>query len=361
MIKTSALRPVVAIPARNEEKRLPTLLAALAAQTWQAASGSPLGVVVVLNNCDDGSRDAVSTVIATEPRLAINLLDLHFEVGDAHVGRARRLAMETALASGSSPEEVALLTTDADAVPSTDWVEANLRHLCEVDLVGGVIQGDQTEEAQLGPGFRRRASLHLQYSQLTDRLAAALDPIAHDPWPRHRDHTGASLAVRGSVYAAVGGLPALPFREDLGFVSRVASAGYRLRHPMDVRVTVSARLVGRAAGGMADCLKEWMREEASGAPLLVEDPRRVLARVTRRRRLRQLDHASLADRVALAYDLGLDPAALSDAGARPLSGDHLAEVLAFEEPDAPATIPVVEAITTLEVILTQIEEIARAA
>ena len=55
---------------------------------------------------------------------------------------------------------------------------------------------------------------------LADHLASLLDFVPHDPWPRHSDHTGASLAVRGDVYAAVGGIPPLPFREDIGFVAR---------------------------------------------------------------------------------------------------------------------------------------------
>lgn len=361
MSRNAGLWPIVAIPARNEEKRLPLLLAGLARQTWQAHSGHPLHVVVVLNNCDDESRAAVIDTATREPRLSVELIDRHFAGDDAHVGTARRLAMDTALHSASDPEYLAILTTDADAVPREDWIDANLRHLGEVDLVGGLIRGDAAEEAQLGPGFRRRADLHLGYAAMTDRLAAMVDPLAHDPWPRHRDHTGASLAVRGDVYAAVGGLPALRRREDLAFVSRVAAAGYRIRHPLDVETAVSARLVGRATGGMADCLKEWMREEATGAPLLVEDPHRILARLTRRRRLRQLDDATVAERIAVARDIGVDPAGFCDDRGAPLSAGHLVELFAGDEPDAPATVAIDVAVAEAERLLAQIEEISRAA
>ncbi|BDA83294.1 hypothetical protein Sa4125_08360 [Aureimonas sp. SA4125] len=361
MSKAGEHWPVVAIPARNEERRLPALLAALAGQSWQRHSGRPLAVVIVLNNCVDGSSAAVAAAIDAEPRLSVTLINIQLPAEDAHVGNARRLAMDTALASAEDRQHCAILTTDADAVPPSDWVDANLRHLNDVDLVGGIIRGNEAEEAQLGPGFRRRASLHLHYAKLTDRLAAWIDPIEHDPWPRHRDHTGASLAVRADVYAAVGGLPTLPLREDIAFVSKVVAAGYRLRHPLDVRIDVSARLVGRAKGGMADCLKEWMREEALGTPLLVEDPLRVIARLSRRRRLRQLEHASVADRVALAYEIGVDPGVLCDSGGNPLPGARLVEGFAVGEPDAAATVPIDAAIAAVEVMLGQIREIARAA
>ena len=118
------------------------------------------------------------------------------------------------LAAEAAPAGV-ILTTDADASPADSWVEANLRALAVgVDIVGGYIVGDPDEEARLGPGFLHRARLHARYGELRDELAALIDPLDHDPWPRHHDHTGGSLAVRSSVYRAVGGMDAVPFRED---------------------------------------------------------------------------------------------------------------------------------------------------
>jgi hypothetical protein len=37
-------------------------------------------------------------------------------------------------------------------------------------------------------------------------------------------------------------------------------------------VQVSARLQGRAKGGMADCIRSWVKAEANGLPHRVEDP-----------------------------------------------------------------------------------------
>jgi hypothetical protein len=113
-----------------------------------------------------------------------------------------------------------------------------------------------------------------------------LEPVDYDPWPRHQDHTGASLAVRAEVYHRVGGIPALAFREDVAFVERIRSAGFRLRHALDVRVRVSARLDGRAENGMSDCLNRWIKAEMNGQPHLVEPPEAILEKLLQRRRHR---------------------------------------------------------------------------
>jgi len=281
------LRPVVAVPAKNEAARLPKLFSALAQQTWLSAANEFLDVVVVLNNCDDHSAAIVDAASTQHGGLRLHVIDINFPPPWAHVGSARRLAMERALSIGG-PHSV-LFSTDADAAPAADWVEASLRVIAAgADLVGGQIVGDRDEEFLLGRGFIRRATHHLEYVGLVDRLTSLVAPDVHDPWPRHVDHTGASLAVRGHVYQAVGGIPPISFREDVAFVAKAVAKGYRLRHPLEVRVGVSARLDGRARGGMADCLKAWLAAEAAGQPQLVEDAATVLARLTRRHRKRAL-------------------------------------------------------------------------
>jgi hypothetical protein len=281
-------KPIVAVPVRDEAERLPALINALACQTWILRTRQILPVVLVLNNCRDDTTGVLKASAAQQPLLAIAVVDIDFPPDSAHVGSARRLAMEEALRR-VGPNSI-LLTTDADAVPAPNWIDANLAAIENgADLVGGYIMGDHHEEALLGPGFLRRSTRHLHYAWLVDQLSALVDPMPHDPWPRHSDHTGASLAVRGEVYQAVGGLPPLPFGEDVAFVNAVCRAGYRLRHPLDVQVVVSARLQGRATGGMADCLKGWVDAAAQGLPHLVEDPLRVAARLRRRRVMRSSD------------------------------------------------------------------------
>lgn len=355
--------PVVAVPARNEEKRLPALLAGLAAQTWLLQGhGNRLPVVIVLNNCQDASAAVVADCASRFPGLAIEALEVEFDQPKAHVGSARRLAMDTALAASADPARSVILTTDADSVPAAGWVENSLRHVASgVHLVGGQIIGDAAEEQRLGPDFKQRAGFYSRYAALCDRLASLIDPLPHDPWPRHRDHTGASLGVRADVYRDLGGMPLLPLREDLTFVSRLRAAGFLLSHPLDVRVSVSARLAGRARGGMADTLKDWMRDGAAGAPVLVEAPARVRERSLRRRLLRGLDGAAAEERAAIAGSLGLQPRLLQAEDGAPLPGAWLIETLAPDAPDAPPTVPVEAAIAAVEAMIEEAEEKAHAA
>ena len=60
---------------------------------------------------------------------------------------ARRVVChDTALAL--APKNCVLLTTDADAIPRHDWIEANLRAIASgADLVAGHIVGNKQEEA----------------------------------------------------------------------------------------------------------------------------------------------------------------------------------------------------------------------
>lgn len=326
--------PVVAVPARNEEALLPRLVAALARQTAIPRLGRPLPVVLVLNNIEDGSRRVVRAAARQATNLDVTVVDVEFPPERAHVGSARRLALD--IAARRAPHGV-VMTTDADAVPADDWVEENLRAIrAGAHLVGGRIIGDPEEERRLGQGFLHRARAHARYQALCDELAALLDPIAHDPWPRHHDHTGASIAVRSDVYRAVGGMDPLPFREDLAFVAKARAAGLRLRHAPEVAVTVSARTIGRARGGMADCLRNWIREETEGVPLLVECPGEVESRLRLRRAIRDLD-------------------------TEPLLACELIERFAADDPDARGTVAAASAIAMLERRLGELKGLAYAA
>jgi hypothetical protein len=329
----------VAVPARNEAIRLPRLLDALARQTVHPRLVAPLDVILVINNTSDASAAVARAVAAAHPRLQLLVVDVTYPPERAHVGTARRQAMD--LAAATAPDGV-ILTTDADAVPAVDWIARTLDALrTGADLVGGRIVGEPEEEARLGPGFAHRAALHARYAALCDELAALIDPLDHDPWPRHHDHSGASLAVRAAIYRRLGGMDPLPFREDLGFVGKARAAGLRLVHPGDVVVTVSARTEGRAPGGMADCVRTWVREEAAMAPVLVESPGRVEERLRLRRALRDLSHDAPAAR-ALLRGRGL---ACGDA-ARSVAA--LIEDYAADDPDAPATTPALVAMGDME-------------
>ncbi|MCJ2095994.1 glycosyltransferase [Methylobacterium sp. J-072] len=302
---------VVCIPARNEEERLPLLLASLARQDGFSAE-APLRVVVLANNCTDGTVAAIrvlqeSGALAT---VALRVIEAALEGVQAHVGTARRMALNSGadwLDAETGPDGI-LLTTDADARLPADWVAANLRALRAADVVGGrlVIDAD-------GAADPRLAELHARIERYwagVRRLEDILDPPPHDPAPRHGDHTGASLAVPVALYRAVGGLPPLPCGEDNAFVSLLRESGARLRHCPDVRVMVSTRHQGRVSGGMATEMARRARVLA-GEPYLLPEAAHWQALVLRRAALRRAFHLAGPARAEACARLGLSADALA--------------------------------------------------
>ena len=308
-------RCVVCIPARNEAERLPLLLASLAGQV--ELSGR-LRVVVLANNCTDGTAAVVRDRQETGAwgSLEIRLIEAELHGTEAHVGTARRRALEAGadwLTADGVPDGI-LLTTDADARLPADWVAANLRALEHADVVGGRLVIDDDGDAD-----PRLADLHARierYWSGVRRLEDLLDPPAYDPAPRHGDHTGASLAVPVALYRAVGGLPPLPCGEDNALVGLLRAHGARLRHCPDVRVTVSARHQGRVSGGMATEMARRTRV-LEGEAYLLPEAAHWQALILRRAALRRTFRLQPAARAAACAQLGLDADDLASVGACP--------------------------------------------
>ncbi|MFN4088099.1 MAG: glycosyltransferase [Alphaproteobacteria bacterium] len=349
---------VVCVPVHNEEERLPRLCRALAEQV--GLDGRPLApealrVVFLLNNCSDRSRQAADAAAARHGSLAIEIVDVVLPPHAAHVGTARRMAMNIGARTfhRAGIPCGALLATDADAIPASDWVAANLAALAEgADVVGGALSHLPDEEARLPDAVRLRGRRLRNYRAALDTLEAAIDPLPYDPAPRHWDHTGASLAIAAATYRRVGGLPPLRCREDLALVAAVRRAGGRVRHCPAVRVQVSARLAGRAAGGMAHTLSAWADAARRGTPVLVEDPAASEARFRSRAALRSLFAAHRDGRSnatdELAAQIGLAPRAMERAVRHAVSEGALLETLVPEPADPPATMPLAGALAAIE-------------
>jgi GT2 family glycosyltransferase len=305
---------VVCIPARNEAERLPRLLASLAAQDGVSAR-APLRVVVLANNCTDGTVAAIRSVEASGllAALALRLIEVDLVGAEAHVGTARRRALDAGadwLAADRHPDGI-LLTTDADARLPANWVAANLRALQDSDIVGGrlVIDDDGADDPDL-------TALHgriERYWSGVRRLEDILDPPPHDPAPRHGDHTGASLAVSAALYRAVGGLPPLPCGEDNALVGLLRAHGARLRHCPDVQVMVSSRRQGRVSGGMATEMARRARV-LDGEAYLLPEAAHWEALVLRRAALRRAFTLPPAARAAACAKLGLGADDLASVG-----------------------------------------------
>jgi hypothetical protein len=297
---------IVIIPARNEEAGLGATLDGLGAQVDVA--GSPLAkesfeILLLLNNCTDNSMAVAQAWKAAHPGIALHIVERRLTRKYAHVGMARRMLMDTAwrrltrtarlthtfssdLAARSAK---AILSTDADTVVAPDWIARNLRALREgADAVGGAIRLKPGDLERL-PSAARQAYLRDQrYQRLVAELEDLIDPQAGDPWPRHLEHFGASLACRPEMYARAGGVPPISQLEDVAFVDQLRRMDARLRHDPKVVVHTSSRMHGRVGAGLSKQLSLWQRMSERGEEHTVLSAAWLTHRFGVLRRLREL-------------------------------------------------------------------------
>lgn len=256
---SATVRAVVAIPARNEAEALPLALAALARQHDEAGIRVPSGayeVLVLLNNCRD---DSAAALRAVAPRLDLQLRVLAVELPAflAHAGAARHLAMAAAADRLDGPDG-ALLTTDADSRVGRRWLARNLRAL---ETGAAAVAGEvvPTDAAHLPASLRRWVRLEQRYRDVLIDLAAAL-PGARPSAAERAAWSGASLGMTLAAFRAVGGVPIVPVGEDKALLDSCVRSGLAVRRDRRIRVGTSARLDGRAPGGMASTWRAWSAE-----------------------------------------------------------------------------------------------------
>lgn len=249
-------RPVVvAIPARDEEERIGPCLAALARQRGAACDD----VVLLLNNCTDASADVARACAGALP-FRVHVAERVFPPELAHAGTARSAAMAVA-AELAGPEGL-LLTTDADGAADRDWIANTLAAVARgAEVVCGRAVLTPAEAAMIPRHLHDDDAVECRYGALLDEIHHRLDPDPDDPWPRHTEHSGASIAVTVEAWARAGGVPAAPSGEDRAFLRALRRVDARVRHAPDVVVTVSGRTVGRAPGGMAETIARRMLEQ----------------------------------------------------------------------------------------------------
>lgn len=211
----------VVVPAHDEAE-----LVAAALESVVAAAGRvdvPVEIVVVSN----GSTDATSQVARARGATVL-------ELPSAGVGAARALGAAVSL-RGRDPRGLWLASTDADSRVPSSWLS---HHLELADAGADVVLGTVCLDDHHLPD-------HAEWWR-TYRHPIGLDAHPHVH--------GANLGVRGSTYVAAGGFADLDRDEDVDLVRRLRDVTDRIVTTDGSAVVTSARLVGRAVGGVADDL-----------------------------------------------------------------------------------------------------------
>jgi glycosyltransferase involved in cell wall biosynthesis len=221
---------VVVIPAHNERAKLPSCLRAVL--TAALCAPIPVVIVVVLDDCDDGSADLAGQYGP----------DVHFiRVGVHNVGAARAVGFAHARSLLGHDTKCWYATTDADSRVDPGWLVHQLG--LGVDMVLGVVR--VTDWCQHQP-------------EVAERYLESYGQADGD-----HDHIhGANMGFSGRAYWRVGGFRALASGEDVDLVERFEAAGYCIHRDTELSVITSARTQARAPHGFAHHLKQLGRSAA---------------------------------------------------------------------------------------------------
>jgi glycosyltransferase involved in cell wall biosynthesis len=304
------METVVAIPVRDEAKRIGNCLAALSRQSVPAGH-----VVLLLNNCTDQTADVVKSLPQAAHRL--HMIERRLEGSSASAGVARGLAMDRA---ASLIRDGVILTTDADGEVPRNWIELNLKAIQQgADAVCGRAVIDPIEALLIPQHLHDDDAREVAYGQLLDQIRSIILPDAADPWPRHQEDSGASLAITASMFRRIGGLPRLPSGEDRALIESLRSIDARVRHDLQISVVVSGRIEGRAGGGMADTIRRRIIQQDEFVDDRIEPAWLAFRRLVLKRQFGVLwrDPAGMHE---FAQMLGVAPVLMADAVAAPYFG-----------------------------------------
>jgi hypothetical protein len=290
--------PVIgAIPVKNEEAQIGACLRSLCNQTRKFDR-----LVLLLNNCTDATADICHQFQSRVHGIEIHEVTLKGPLASA--GEARRRALELA---GDSGQETIILTTDADAILPPSWVEQNVREIAAgADAVCGMAEIHSQDAAMIPRALHEDDRRETFLLSILDEMMSMLAPDPFDPWPRHQQQSGASIAVRSSALDFAGGPPRVTSGEDRALIEQLRLIDARVRHAPDILVHVSGRLDGRAVGGMAETIKRRLvcQDDLTDAKLepAIDAYRRAMARGSL---IAAWEHK--IDGMNLARDLLIDP------------------------------------------------------
>jgi glycosyltransferase involved in cell wall biosynthesis len=226
---------VVAVPARNEERRIIAAIDSVLAAAEAVDPHVTVAVSVAADGCTDRTVELLEDVADTTSRIRV----LSGRWNSA--GGARRAAVANGVESLASCGPIAaqatwIATTDADSQVPHDWLTRQLRYADSGhDAVAGIVE--------------------LKHDD--DRTDDLISRFARNYFVGEGTHThvhGANMGIRASAYAAAGGFPAIQRSEDRLLWNELVRLNFRVVSPVALTVATSGRLSGRVVGGFADAM-----------------------------------------------------------------------------------------------------------
>ncbi|MGI4021164.1 MAG: glycosyltransferase [Janthinobacterium lividum] len=290
------LKVSIIVPARNEARNIRKTLDALRLQT--DSNGIPINpqlyeVLVLVNNCSDQSFTIVQNYQKKYTAFPLHVAEIVLPPKKANIGFVRRLLMDEAYRRLTINENFKgiIASTDGDTQVDTCWVYHIMQEVANgCDAVGGRILTRRNKNISRIYHLRDVA-----YRSLLSQAEALIDPEDHDPWPRHFQYFGASMAVTCKVYHQVGRLPQVPYLEDNAFHQALQRMDIRIRKTPAVKVYTSTRMAGRVEVGFSEQLKKWSGYTKNGYTQEVEPVESCLTKFKSRQVLRQCWEAHLND------------------------------------------------------------------
>lgn len=240
MIATTMIDAVgVVVPAHDEEALIGECLRSVRTALRRLDGQCRTAVTVVLDRCTDRTPSRVAAELAGWP--GARSLPVRHRPAGAGVGYLRDLGVRDIVRRlcPAPPKRIWLLSTDADTTVPAHWVTEHLRHArAGAHGVAGLA------ELSGEPGLSAEA---------LERYRAILDDGMDGD--THQHVYAANLGLRADVYHRCGGFPPDGPGEEHRLWKAMATSGRRLHRPTQPRVRTSARLRGRAEGGLADLLR----------------------------------------------------------------------------------------------------------
>ncbi|GAB2700682.1 glycosyltransferase [Mucilaginibacter koreensis] len=267
----SNLQVCTIVPVRNEAESLWETLEALRLQTDEhkhPVRPYTYEVLVLINNCTDHSYEIAKRYQQAYPEFQLHIDHIQLPQPLANIGTVRRMLMDEAYSRlhRAGNKNGIIASTDGDTLVDSQWIYHIMEEIAQgSDAVGGRIL------TQNHVGAARRSHLRdVTYRCLLAQAEALIDPLSHDPMPRHFQYFGASLAVTCAMYEQAGRLPQVSCLEDMAFHQALQQQDARIRKSFKVKAYTSARLDGRVSIGLSEQLRKWTSEQDANIQQTVE-------------------------------------------------------------------------------------------